>query len=309
MHSQPFISICIPAYRRVQFLDRLLKSIAIQTYPSFEVIITDDSPSNEVELFLKQNNYDFSLSYYRNQIPMGTPVNWMEGMKYASGNWIKIIHDDDWFCTADSLKTYAANIKNEIDCIFSGYKAFFETNHKLIDKSISVKKFERIKEHPYFLFGDNVIGPPSVVMFKKDMLELYDPQLKWLVDLEAYVRMLRKYQCAYIPLPLVIMSYNSTQVTNECFRNPDVEIKEALIYYKKNGDIVRQRLMAYDAWWRMIRNLDIRTEEQLNYYSKGEPVPDFLRQILNFQMKIPVSILKQKVFSKLLMSVSYLLNR
>jgi glycosyltransferase involved in cell wall biosynthesis len=309
MNNQPVISICIPAYRRVEFLDRLLQSIAIQTYTLFEVIITDDSPTNEVQLFVENKSYDFPLRYYKNPTQIGTPANWMEGIKYASGNWIKIIHDDDWFNDADSLKIYAEYTTGEAECIFSGYKAFFESSNKLIDKGISVKQFNKIKAHPYYLFGDNLIGPPSVALFKKSIVELYDPQLKWLVDLEAYVRMLTHYNCIYIPVPLVIMSYNNTQVTNECFRNPDVEIREALIYYKKHGEIVRKRLMTYDAWWRMLRNLGIRNIDQLEYYSKGEVIPGFLYQILNFQKRIPIVFLKQGFFSKLLMFISYILNR
>jgi glycosyltransferase involved in cell wall biosynthesis len=44
----PLISICIPAYKRTEFLQRLLDSIDIQTFKNFEVIVTDDSPGNDV---------------------------------------------------------------------------------------------------------------------------------------------------------------------------------------------------------------------------------------------------------------------
>lgn len=307
-HS-PLISICIPAYSRQLFLQRLLESIELQHFRDFEVIITDDSPADVIEQFLKNKLYNFPIQYIRNQTPLGTPVNWTEGMKYAKGKWIKVMHDDDWFSNPDSLATYAGAIKDTVDCIFSGYTAFYEAGSKSINKTISTNQFSKLKSYPYYLFGNNVIGPPSVVLFRRDLQELYDPGLKWLVDLEAYVRMLKNCKCIYIAAPLIIMSYNDTQVTNECFRNPDIEVREALIYYRKNGEIVRKRLLAYDAWWRMIRNLEIRTEEQLNYFSKGESVPDFLWRILNFQKRIPLAVLNKGVFSKLLMFTSYLLNR
>ena len=62
-----FISICIPAYKRIDFLKRLLDSIAIQSFRDFEVIVTDDSPSDEVELFCKLYNKRFVLYYYKNE--------------------------------------------------------------------------------------------------------------------------------------------------------------------------------------------------------------------------------------------------
>ncbi|MGZ5190970.1 MAG: glycosyltransferase family 2 protein, partial [Flavisolibacter sp.] len=37
---KPFVSICIPAYKRPDFLIRLLDSIRVQTFKDFEVIVT-----------------------------------------------------------------------------------------------------------------------------------------------------------------------------------------------------------------------------------------------------------------------------
>jgi glycosyltransferase involved in cell wall biosynthesis len=53
MDDFPLISICIPAYKRIEFLQRLFDSIAIQTYKGYEVIITDDSPDEVVATFVK----------------------------------------------------------------------------------------------------------------------------------------------------------------------------------------------------------------------------------------------------------------
>ena len=44
-----FISICIPAYKRSDFVKRLLNSIAIQTFKNFEVIVSDDTPGRGSE--------------------------------------------------------------------------------------------------------------------------------------------------------------------------------------------------------------------------------------------------------------------
>ncbi|MFM6924229.1 MAG: glycosyltransferase [Ferruginibacter sp.] len=36
---KPFISICIPTYKKVQALERLLRSVALQTFTNYEIII------------------------------------------------------------------------------------------------------------------------------------------------------------------------------------------------------------------------------------------------------------------------------
>ncbi|MFY7879730.1 MAG: glycosyltransferase family 2 protein [Lacibacter sp.] len=303
--EHPLISICIPAYKRIAYLKRLLDSIDKQTFLNYEVIITDDSPDNSISDFLRQNNYSFIYQYIKNEPAKGTPLNWLEGIKYAKGEWIKIIHDDDWLTNGNSLQLFANAISDSIDCIFSGYIAYFEKSDKAIDKTISLRRFQRIARHPYFLFSSNELGPPSVVMFRRSIRETYDPAFKWLVDIEAYIRIFNHYKCVYINKPLITMSYNDTQVTNDCFRNPEIEIREALIYYYKHGPVSCQRILTYDAWWRLIRNLNIRSLNKLISLSSGFSLPFFLVSILQFQKFIPAYFLKYGFISKILMLLSY----
>ena len=72
----PLISICIPAYKNKNFLERLLKSISIQTFRDFEVIVSDNIPTNELEGVCYKYGQLFSLKYYKNAKPPGTPANW-----------------------------------------------------------------------------------------------------------------------------------------------------------------------------------------------------------------------------------------
>ena len=307
--ASPLISICIPAYNRPDYLKRLLDSIAIQRFRNFEVIVTDDSSNSEVANFIERSSYSFVIHYVKNETPKGTPQNWMEGIKYAKAPWIKIIHDDDWFANEHSLEKFAAATNSGASVIFSGYNAVYEQNERVVDKTISLEQFEKIKKDPYRLFSSNLIGPPSVVLFKKEISTLYDSNLKWLVDLEGYVRMIKTHAVKYISQPLVNMSYNTTQVTNDCFRNPAVEISEALYYFEIHGENVYKSWVSYDGWWRLLRNLSIRNEEELNLYAAGKPVPAFLKNMLRFQRHLPLSLLKFGPASKLLMFISYLINR
>ena len=307
--ASPLISICIPAYNRPDYLKRLLDSIAIQRFRNFEVIVTDDSSNSEVANFIERSSYSFVIHYVKNETPKGTPQNWMEGMKYASAPWIKIIHDDDWFASETSLEKFAAATVSNSSVIFSGYNAVYEQDVRVVNKTISLEQFEKIKQDPWRLFASNLIGPPSVVLFKKDITTLYDASLKWLVDLEGYVRMINSYSVKYISQPLVNMSYNATQVTNDCFRNPEVEISEAFRFYEVHGKNVYKSWVSYDGWWRLLRNLSIRDEKQLLLYSNGKPVPTFLKNMLSFQRHLPLSLLKFGPTSKLAMYISYLINR
>ena len=106
MGEDPFISICIPAFGRIDYLKRLLDSIYIQTYPHFEVVITDDSPGFEVKELAEQHPLRPKIRYFKNQATLGTPENWNEGIRKAKYDWIKIMHDDDWFSGPSSLRKF-----------------------------------------------------------------------------------------------------------------------------------------------------------------------------------------------------------
>jgi glycosyltransferase involved in cell wall biosynthesis len=305
-----FISICIPAYKRSHYLKRLLDSISSQIYKNFEVIITDDSGSdNSVKELLDIIDYDFSINYIKNPIPLGSPLNWLESFKYAKGDWIKIMHDDDLFYTIDALNSFALHINNDIDCIFSGYLSFNELKNTKKDMTITQSSFHNFLKHPLRLIANNIIGPPTVMMFRKNISEAFDVRLKWIVDWEYYIRLSLKYKLSYINKPLIVVSYNDSQITNSCFRNPEIEIPEIMIFYSKYGDTIFKDILIYDSWWRLMRNLGIRNNKEFYIYSNGLPLPLVLKNIIKFQSYIPEKLLKNGFISKGFMSISFLLNK
>ncbi len=119
-----FISICIPAYKHVDHLERLLRSIAEQAFKDFEVIVTDDSPGENLKEICNQYQSAFTLHYFKNEPALGSPENWNAGIKRAKGQWIKMMHDDDWFANTGSLQKFAqaAMQHPDSDFIFSGFR-------------------------------------------------------------------------------------------------------------------------------------------------------------------------------------------
>ncbi|HVG40418.1 MAG TPA: glycosyltransferase family 2 protein, partial [Chitinophagaceae bacterium] len=112
------ISICIPAYKRPENIARLLQSISIQTCKNYEIIITDDSPDDSLIKVLQKYSH-LPIQYYKNETALGTPANWNYGISKASGEWIKLMHDDDWFSSEKSLQHFADHTADKKKFIFS----------------------------------------------------------------------------------------------------------------------------------------------------------------------------------------------
>ncbi len=119
-----FLTICIPAYKRTEYLKRLLDSISNQEFRYFEVIVTDDSFDDTVQRLCSDYNENFAIQYFKNITTLGTPENWNESIRHAKGEWIKIMHDDDWFTNRNSLAEFANAIRKypHANFLFSAFE-------------------------------------------------------------------------------------------------------------------------------------------------------------------------------------------
>jgi len=310
MEEAVFISICIPAYKRVSFLKRLLDSIQIQTYRHFEVVVTDDSPDNEVFELCQAHPLSDSIRYFKNEKNLGTPENWNESLRRARGEWIKLMHDDDWFGVPDALKILAGAVQHHPQALFF-YSAYTNVylDRNINEEVLISRNWQKILEKDTkALLYSNRIGPPSVIFHKQTPGILYDPALKWLVDIDFYIRFLRNTPPVLIPENLIKVGLGEDQVTKQVFGNPVVEIPENLYFLNKIGIQSLKNIIVYDAFWRFIRNLNIRTMAQVRGAGYGTPVPVIIESMIRFQSAIPKAILKTGIFSKFFMFLHYIIN-
>jgi glycosyltransferase involved in cell wall biosynthesis len=309
MQSNPFISVCIPAYNRPVELERLLKSLEGQDFRDFEVVITDDSPNDSVENLIKSLKPDLTIRYHRNERALGTSKNWNEAIKLAKGSWVKLMHDDDWFAGVNSLGIFAAAAKaNPGKFIFSNSNHVYSDN-KVKPAEISQSFIQLLKKDPAILIAGNYIGHPSVTMHPNHVGYFYDENLKWLVDIEFYIRQIQQNGFYFIGERLVNLGFHADQVTARFHSRPEMEIPEYYYFLVKNGTTALRLWKVYDAWWRLIRNFKISSIQELQKYSNGQKWPVIIAKIIDDQQRFFPSLIRSKAGSKMLMYRSYLKNK
>src|SRR5258706_15839464 len=106
-----YVSICIPAYQEAALLYRALESVFSQTFSDFEVIVTDDSETSVVQDLIARDFRDPRLKYLRNKERLDSPNNWNKSIDLATGELVKMLHQDDWFSSNYSLQHYVSLIK------------------------------------------------------------------------------------------------------------------------------------------------------------------------------------------------------
>lgn len=304
-----YISICIPAYKRVEYLERLLDSIAIQSYKDFEVIVSDDSPANDVSDLCEKYKDFFLVKYHKNPSSLGTPENWNEAIRRANGTWIKLMHDDDWFSSKESLQIFAnAALQNDNKFIFSSYTSMYFPEIRTEAVRPSAVRLKQLVKDPVSLLSKNIIGPPSVSLHRNTGDVFYDKNIKWLVDIDFYNRRLKDECLHHIHELLVHVGMSEEQVTAMCHTNPEVELPENYYFLQKTGIGHLKNILVYDAWWRLLRNFEIKNQQQLEQYVTGK-WPDIILLILKDVNKVPASLIKIGAISKFMMTLSYLRNK
>jgi glycosyltransferase involved in cell wall biosynthesis len=308
MTVTPLISICIPAYKHIDYLERLLNSISSQTFKDFEVVITDDSPDDCVEILLKKFPSAFKIFYYKNKVSLGTPENWNEAIRKANGEWIKLMHNDDWFASNDALQIFYDAIQENPSSGFF-FSAFQNVEVDSGNKQIVRMSFaDKIlfKTNPYHLLKKVYIGNPSCTIVRKDLNIWYDKRYKFIVDFDYYIRVIQQTKMpVYIDKILVNIGFHSEQVTTYTKYNPAVQIPENITFLNEQKKDILKNIIVFDYYWRLIRNLKIDSEEKLlSYLRNVKPKPQIIF-ILNFQKRISYQLLKTGLLSKFFMLVAY----
>ncbi len=279
--------------------------LLIQTFTDFEIIISDDSPDESVVRLCEKYKATLPIVYFKNKPALGNPANWNFAIGKASGDWIKIMHDDDWFATAEALQQFADATRQGMKFIISGYNNIDDNGNVLPKPVLSPLIKKLLISNPLVLLSKNYIGQPSVCLVHRTVKAQYDLRMKWRVDIDYYIQLLKEEKDFYIiPGVLIHLGISNTQVTHSCLNVPGVELPEGKLLIDKYGIHPLKNIMVYDAWWRILRNTGMRSKATLYQYASSWP--PVIEQMVADQQKISPSLLKNGVVSKLWMSWSYL---
>ncbi len=162
-------SVVITTYNRLNWLRRAVESALNQTIPC-EVVIADDNSSDGTEDYSK--SLGNRVVYHRNAVNSGHSVTVNAGVKVASGDWIKLVDDDDYLAP-DCLETMAKAIAACPQAVICSCQAFqvdinnniLGSTHKNTDEVFYIKQ-EDI--HYAMLIESLPFGTPIQVAFQKE---------------------------------------------------------------------------------------------------------------------------------------------
>ena len=222
------ISICIPTYeaggKATYLLEDLIVSIDNQTYKNIEIVISDHSLNNDIEIFLEKFKH-LRINYYKNESGIGnSSINMNESIKKAKGDFIKIMHMDDLFYRNDTLEIMVNSINDDTKWGAFGF------NH-LINNVIDDILIPRLYLHPVSKIH-SLMGCPSISFFRNGNDIFFDENLIILNDFEFYYRLLNRFGNPLIinDICITIRKHN-LQVTS-ILDNYNIKENEEALYIK-----------------------------------------------------------------------------
>ena len=220
------ISICIPTWEQHGYgkiyLKEMFDTIKSQTFKDFEVVISDHSIDNSIIEVVKEYDNLFTIRYFKNENKRGNgPANTNNALRYATGEIVKIMFQDDLFVNVEALHKIDECFEEGCQWLVNG------CNHTHDGKNFYREMIPSWNDR--ILVGENSISSPSVLSFiNKDIL-FFDEELVMLMDCEYYYQLYKKYGLPFILKDILVSNRtHSNQVSMRYQQDINEEIRYAI---------------------------------------------------------------------------------
>lgn len=232
------VAICIPYYKKIEALKRLLDTIMRQDFDNYIVIVSDDSDDKAARNLI--SCLDERFVYYCNKLRLGATKNCNRAIQLAqeyNPTYIKVMHHDDYFIYTQSLQEYVDMLDNTPEAVFafSGLRLDFEKEKTTQEKFASESQIKDLQRNKYSIITDNFIGNPSAVIVR-NLRIMMDEYLTWLVDVDWYLKLMEyKHYFAYTTKQLVSVGFDGNNLTDYCLKDRELQQKEWQYIYLKHS--------------------------------------------------------------------------
>ena len=182
----PRISVVMPSYNQVRYIEEAIKSILDQGYPNLDFIILDGgSTDGSVEIIQK---YENQLSYWRSRPDNGQTSALIDGFKLAKGELMGWVNSDDILLpNALEIMSSAYLANPEVELLFG--------NFFLINEMGSITRCQRVPQSRIEWFakrGHWVFNGTGAFFSKRAYDEIggLNSDLSYVMDADLYVRMI-----------------------------------------------------------------------------------------------------------------------
>lgn len=214
MNDLPLVTVIIPTYNRPDYLLEAVNSVNNQSYENIELIIVDDASEDPASQVVPERHTELTIRIIRHEDNQGASSARNTGFKFASGEFIAFLDDDDSW---DSTK-----IEKQVEAFQSGSPSvgLIYTGRKFTDGSEITNELTPKKEGNVTkdILLRNFVGSYSAIMIRSEVVEdvgMLDERFPNEQDWEWYIRVSINWEFMAIPEALVTRQHSSNQISSD----------------------------------------------------------------------------------------------
>ena len=237
----PEITVAILTYNRVKYLTPAIESVLKQTFTDFELLILDNSSTDNTESLVKSFS-DQRIRYIKHP-PVSPGVARNIGLENAKGKYVGYLDDDDiWL--PEKLASQLAAFQSSPETtalVYGGYIKFDDTGREFGTHNADLNG----KILKQLLWSDPFTGSASNPLMRTDVMRSlggYDPACLTSEDWEFYLRLADKYEIQSVPqIVLKIRHHTGARLGDPLDASRSVEENVLKMFGSKMG----RRLRSY----------------------------------------------------------------
>jgi hypothetical protein len=226
--TNPKVSVIVPNYNHARFLRQRLNSIMGQTFHNFELILLDDSSTDESQSILREYAAEPKVRFEFNEKNSGSTFKqWNKGVMLARGEYIWLAESDDYAderllerlvpildAEPTSVLAYCRSWRILADGQLNG---FLDSHHLDLDPQRWTTDFlaDGREECQNYLVRRNTISNASAVVFRREVYERVggaDESLVLCGDWKLWAAMALTGKIAYLGEPLNYFRFHDMSV-------------------------------------------------------------------------------------------------
>lgn len=253
MEKNELVSIVLPSYNLEKYISQTINSVLSQTYPYWELVITDDCSSDSTVRIIREfAEKDSRIRLFILDKNSGAGAARNNSIKEAKGRYIAFLDGDDWW--------YPNKLQLQMEFIQEHQYEFVFTAFEYADKDLNVTgvsfKPKRISFN--MLKMGNNIGTPGVIYDTKRIGKLYMPEIRKRQDWAMWLQITKYTRYAYslnVPLWKYRILSNSLSSSKLSLVSNNMKIyTDCLGYSKFEAYLFFFILFLPNHFYKMLRN-------------------------------------------------------
>lgn len=205
MTNLPLVSVLTPVYNEEAFVEECLNSVLSQTYSNWRMVVVDNASQDRTfEIVQRYVAKDSRISVVRNPstVPILSNYNIAFRLVPAEAKYCKVIAGDDWLfpaCLQEMVALAESNPGVGLIGAYSLGRAGGIEPHRFPFAGDVVSGRDVTRE--YLLQGAHLVGAPTPLMYRADLVRRTDPFLhedKLHSDAEVCLRILAEHEFGFV---------------------------------------------------------------------------------------------------------------